>query len=263
MLKSMRIEPKPQPPAAASAWMIVSDWVLFGSVETSVFQGFGASNSCPGTVVVLGQAVVVVVLGREVELEVLEEVEVELVVGCEVEVDELVLELLELELVELELVEVELEEVVVVETRVVEVLVVEVDVELVVGCDVDVEELEEVLLLEELVLDDVLVVVTRVDEVLVVDVVVVVVFFLRSVVVLVWATPQAHAMQACPSAQSAAVSHCSPAAGSTRPSPQVERGASNRRRFRARALNVPAIDAHDVSSTFAFRRTLRSVPHAA
>jgi len=85
MLKSMRIEPKPHPPAAASAWMMPSEVALFGSVETSVFHGFGASKSRPGTVVVDvledDFAVDVVVVGTVVvELLVVELVVVGLVV---------------------------------------------------------------------------------------------------------------------------------------------------------------------------------------
>jgi hypothetical protein len=267
MLKSMRIEPKPQPPAAFSALTMVSDCVFLGSVETSVFHGFGASKSCPPTVVVV-PPVVVVVGGRDVEdeedvevLELDEEVgrdvdvllDVELVVGREVEVDvevelvvgfdvdvELLDEELELDDEELlELVDVELDED---------------DVEVVVSCVVD-------------ELDEVLVVATRVDEVvgmrvvLVVDVVVVVGFFFRAVVVVV--PPHRHALQPRPSAQSAADSHSSPAATSTMPSPQDDLGASKCRRRVARALNDPDSTSHAPPSTFAFSRTLRSVPHAA
>src|SRR5436190_12928940 len=62
MLKSMRIDPKPQPPAAASAWMMVSELALFGSVETSAFHGFGAVKSPPRVVVVDPALVMVEVL---------------------------------------------------------------------------------------------------------------------------------------------------------------------------------------------------------
>jgi hypothetical protein len=147
MLKSIRIEPKPQPPAPFSAPMMVSDCVLFGSVDTSVFHGLGASKSRPESVVVV-TAVVVVVLGRDVELELLDdEVVLELVVGGRV----------------------------------------------VVG--------------------------SRVDDVLVVDVEVVVVRFFRASVV-VPSLVHTHAAHVSPPAQSSAVSHCSPASGSSRPSPQ-------------------------------------------
>src|SRR5262249_33910236 len=81
MLKSIRIDPKPQPPAAASAWTMPSDVALFGKLETSLFHGLGASKSCPGTVVLVEDPVCVVVLGREVEVE--EVVVVGLVVDVE------------------------------------------------------------------------------------------------------------------------------------------------------------------------------------
>src|SRR5438128_265532 len=141
--------------------MMPSEVVLFGSVDTSVFQGFGAVKSCPRTVVVVVEPPAVVVLGREVEGEVLDDVGLEVVVA-EVEVGE----------------------------------------EVVVGFVVDV----------------------------------VVVVFLRAAVLTESAPPpHSHASQGWPSAQSAAVSHCSPPALSRRPSPQVDRGASKRRRPVARA----------------------------
>src|SRR5438445_3708219 len=115
MLKSIRMDPKPQPPAAASAWMMPSDVALLESVEMSLFHGFGASKSRPGMVVVVTD----VVVGREVEVDVLE---LEEDVGddvLEVVVDEVE------DVVELELLELELEEVL-------EVLVAEVEVVLVV-----------------------------------------------------------------------------------------------------------------------------------
>src|SRR5947209_15811737 len=68
MLKSIRMDPKPQPPAAASAWMMPSEVALLESVEMSVFHGFGASKSRPGMVVVVTD----VVVGREVEVDVLD-----------------------------------------------------------------------------------------------------------------------------------------------------------------------------------------------
>ena len=145
-------------------------------------------------VVVLGREVEVevvedvdeLVLGRDVELDVLDDVD-ELVLGRDVELDvlddveELVLgrEVLEL---------VEEDDVVVLELVVADV---EVDVELVVGFVVDVEDGE--LVVE---LDEVLVGGTRVDDVLVVDVEVVVVFrFRASVVVTDPPLTQAHAVQ--------------------------------------------------------------------
>lgn len=229
MLKSMRIEPKPQPPAAASAWMMPSEAALLGSVETSVFHGFGASKSWPGTVVV----VVVPVLA----VDVLEEdgdvaVELEDDVG-----EDVVLGLV--------------------------VAVVAVAVDVVAGFVVDVDEVDELVEVEllEVALEDVVVVGTRVDEVLVVDVVLVVVLFRRAAFALDDPVPHVHASQTWPSAQSAAVSHCSPPSGSTRPSPQVDLGASKRRRLVARALNVPLSDAQE-SSTTACRRTPRRAPHA-
>src|SRR5262245_6903582 len=89
MLKSMRSVPVPQPPAAASAWMMPSDVPLFGSVEMSVFHGLSASKSRPATVVVDTALVLVdVVLGRDVE--VLDDD----VVGRDVEVLDVVLDVL-------------------------------------------------------------------------------------------------------------------------------------------------------------------------
>ena len=58
----------PQPPAADNAWMIPSEVELFGSVETSVFHGFGASKRPPPAIVVGGVAVVVVVVWRLVDV---------------------------------------------------------------------------------------------------------------------------------------------------------------------------------------------------
>ena len=122
---------------------------------------------------------------------------------------------------------------------VVDVLVADVDVELVVGVVVDVE-----------VRDDV------VDEE---EVRVVVVVFFRALDV----TPQMHVLQVSPPAQSGAVSHSSPAPESRRPSPQADAAAVKRRRFVAWAVNVPVRVVQAGSSTFAARRTLRSVPHVA
>jgi len=101
-------------------------------------------------------------------------------------------------------------------------------------------------------------------EVLVVAVVVVVVFF-RRVAALEESepSPQTHAVQSWPSAQSVAVSHCSPAAASTQPSPQLDARASKRRWPLARALNVPVKELQEVSSTLVFIRMPRRVPHAA
>src|SRR5689334_1591181 len=103
MLKSMRSEPVPHPPAVLSAWMMPSDVALFGRVETSVFHGFGASNRRPPIaveVVVLDvdttvleldddvvEVVVLVVGGRDVDVVV---VVVVLVVGGRDVVDVLV-----------------------------------------------------------------------------------------------------------------------------------------------------------------------------
>src|SRR5262245_35914449 len=64
--------------------MMPSEVALFGSVETSVFQGFAAVKSCPGTVVVVVEPLVVVVLERDVD--VLDDVVLELFVA-ELEVD--------------------------------------------------------------------------------------------------------------------------------------------------------------------------------
>jgi len=179
MLKSMRNDPKPQPPAAASAWMMPSDVALFGSVETSVFHGFGASKSRPASVVVVAGLVVVDVLDEVVEDDdVL--VDVLAVLGA---VDEDV----------------------------------DVAVELVVGgvVDVEVEVLDDDV---ELVLVDVG---GRVVDVLVVEVEVVVGFFLRARAV----SPHEQPAHGSPSVQSADVSHVSPAAASSRPSPQVDAAA--------------------------------------
>ena len=221
--------------------MMPSEVALLGSVETSVFHGFGASKSCPGAVVVVVEPLV------EVDVVEDDEVEVELVVGITVDVEELVLgrDVLELEAVDDDVVL----EIVVAEVEV------EVEVEVVVGFVVDVDEVVEVELLE-LALEDVL------NEVLVVDVEVVVAFFRLAALAVDDPLPHTHASQAWPSAQSATVSHCSPPSASSRPSPQVDLGAWKRRRLVARALNVPINDAQDASSTIARIRTLRSAPHA-
>jgi len=216
--------------------MMPSEVPLFGSVETSVFHGLGASKSCPGTVVVdvLEDVVVdgvvvveLVVVGLVVDVDVLEDVVVDGVVAVELVVVGLV----------------------VVELLVVELLVVDglVVVELV----VDVDEVE-----------DVVVVGRRVDEVVVDEVAVVVVFFFLPSVVVDVSLPQRHLVHVCPGRQSAAVSHCSPAAVSSLPSPHVDGFASKRRRFTARALNVPVRRLHDARSTFARSRASRRAPHA-
>ena len=226
MLKSMRIDPKPHPPAAASAWMIPSEVALFGSVETSVFHGFGASKSRPGTVVV----------------DVLEDdVAVDVVVVGTVVVELLVVELVVVGTVVVELLVVGL---VVVELVVVELVVVNVVV-------VDVDELE-----------DVVVVGTRVDDVVVDEVTVVVGFFFRPSVAVDVSVPQRHLLHVCPARQSAAVSHCSPAAGSRRPSPHVDGVPSKWRRFAPRAANVPVTMLHDARSILARSRASRIAPHA-
>ena len=224
--------------------MMPSDALLLGSVKTSVFHGFGAWKSWPGTVVVVADPVVVVVLGRDVD---------ELVLGRDVEVD--VDEVLGRDVLELDDVD---------DDVVVELVVagIELDVVVVVGFVLDVEEVDDVVAVELLELDDVLVVGTRVDEVLVVDVDVVVVFRLRAAVAVEVSLPQTHATHASPPAQSAAISHSSPAAASIVPSPQVDFGATKSRRFAPRARNVP-LNAVHASSTFAFSRTPRSEPHAA
>src|SRR5215468_10439315 len=63
MLKSIcRRFPFPQPPAAASAPMIDADCGLGASALTSVFHGFGASNSPASVLVVVAPTDVVVVV---------------------------------------------------------------------------------------------------------------------------------------------------------------------------------------------------------
>src|SRR5690242_10134318 len=278
MLKSIRIEPVPQPPAVLSAWTMPSDVPLFGSVEMSVFQGLSASKSRPATVVVGTLLVLVeVVLGRDVDvLELVDDVEVdvELVVGrlvdVEVEVEVVVGRLVEVEVVGGAVVDVAVD--VVVGT------VVDVDVEVVVGRlvevddEVDVDDEVEVVVggvvdedvevvvgtaVDEELLDDVEVA-GRVLEVLVVELEVVVVFFLRAIAVAAHTQPP----HGPPAPQSASVSHSSPAVTSTMPSPQADAPAVKRRRVVARADSVPASDAHADSSTFAASRTPRSAPHA-
>jgi hypothetical protein len=206
-----------------SAWIIESDCVLFGSVDTSVFHGLSASNRRPDGAVVGVAAVVdvLVLLELVVGACVLDDVEVDDVVGRFVDED----------------VEVGDED---------ELLV---DEDEVVAVVVDVED--EV--------DDDVVLGGRVVDVLVVevDVVVVVVFFLRAVS----SKPQTQPVHASPAGQSAAVSHVSPAAASSRPSPQLDADAVNARRAVRRAISVPSIVAHE-SATFAFRRTFRSAPQA-
>src|SRR5262249_18876421 len=118
MLKSMRSDPKPQPPAAASAWMMPSEVALFGRPETSVFHGFAASKSWPPSVVV----VVELAGGPEVDVAVLEVAVEEVDVELEVERD--------VEVVDLSVDVDELDDVVEVEARVVEVDELVVDVEL-------------------------------------------------------------------------------------------------------------------------------------
>jgi hypothetical protein len=118
------------------------------------------------------------------------------------------------------------------------------DVELVVALVVEVELLE---------LDvEAVVVVSVVVEVLVV------VGVFRWVVVVVEdePPPQTQASHDSSAGQSAALSHCSPASTSIRPSPQVDRGASKSRRLVARALKVPTSAVQEESSTRAFSRTL-------
>ncbi len=121
--------------------------------------------------------------------------------------------------------------------------------------DVEVED-EDVL---DVVVGRVLVVATTV-EVLVVDVEVVVVFFLLA---LEAAVPHAQPTQGSPSAHGAEVSHCSPAAASSRPSPQVDAGAVKCRRPVPRAMKEPTMVVHAGSSTLALSRTPRRVPHVA
>jgi len=121
--------------------------------------------------------------------------------------------------------------------------------------DVEVED-DDVL---DVVVGRVLVVATTVD-VLVVDVEVVVVFFLLA---LEAAVPHAQPTQGSPSAHGAEVSHCSPPAASSRPSPQMDAGAVKCRRPVPRAMKEPTMVVHAGSSTFALIRTPRSVSHAA
>jgi hypothetical protein len=199
MLKSMRNDPNPQPPAAASAWMMPSEVALFGSVEMSVFHGFAASKSRPGRVVVETVLVVVLVAGRVVDDVVEDEELLEVVGEVAVEVE------------------------------------VEVEVELVVGFVLEVADVELVLVE----------VVCRVVDVVEVEVVVVLFFRVLD------AFPQPQVVQGSPPAQSAALSHCSPTSGSSRPSPQTDAAAVKRRRFVARAANVALRVPHAGSSTFA------------
>jgi hypothetical protein len=151
----------------------------------------------------------------------------------------------------------------------------EVDVELevvvgrVVGDDVDVEvdavvedDVELVLGVAVELVDDVEVagavdVAGCVLDVLVVELEVVVVFLLRATAVI--AHVQAPHGPSGP--QSGAVSHSSPAATSTRPSPHVEAPAVKRRRFTPRAASDPVSVAHPDSSTLAASRTPRRSPH--
>lgn len=206
---------------------MASDDALFGSVETSVFHGFGASKSWPESVVVVppttvvGVTVVVddevelddeLVVGRDVELEVDVEVEaeVDVVLGRDVVVDD------EVEVVVGRVVDddVELDDEleVVVGTLVVVGLV---DVEEVDDEDDDVVALDEVELLVE--------VLWRVD-VLVVEVDVVVVFF-RLAEAVVAPAPHVQLVHGSPPAHGTVVSHCSPASASRRPSPHVDASA--------------------------------------
>src|SRR5262245_2824484 len=233
MLKSMRRTPVPQPPAAVSAWMIWSEVALFGCVETSVFQGFDASKSWPSTVVEVTVLVVVVVLGRDV-----------VVLGRDVDV--LAVEVVEDEVLEDDVLEPGDDELdVELEVDVVR----EVEVELDVVEDDEVVERGAGLVVVEMVGREVeLLVVVEVDVVL----------FFRLFELRLDAHVQA--LQPCPP-QSAAVSHSSPAATSSRPSPQVDAGAVNCRRFAPRPTKVAVRLVH-ASSTCAFRRTWRSGPHA-
>ena len=217
--------------------------MLFGSVETSVFHGLSASKSRPDGAVVGVAAVLVVVVLLELVVGacVLDDVEVDDVVGRLVDAD----------------VEVELDEDV--DGREVDD---EVDVDVVVARVVDVEllddEEDEMLVDDEDVVD--VVVAGRVVDVVVVDVevVVVVVFLFRAVS----SKPQTQPVHASPAGQSASVSHVSPAAASSRPSPQLDADAVNARRAVRRATSVPSMVAHE-SATFTFRRTFRSAPQAA
>jgi len=198
MLKSMRIDPNPQPPAAPSAWMIPSEVALFGSVETSVFQGLAAVKSPPSVVVVDPLAVVVVEL-----LDVVDDAVVVVVVVV----------------------------IVVVVGRVVEVVAVVVE----------------------------LVAVVAVVDVVERRVVVVVGFFRLALTPML----QVHSTHSSSTGQSAALSHCSPAAVSSQLSPQTDAVAVNRRRFVPFAENAPTSVVQVASATFAVSRTSRSVPHAA
>ena len=150
----------------------------------------------------------------------------------------------------------------------------EVDVDVVVERVVDVELLDdeedellvdddEVLAADVLVDDDDdvdVVVAGRVVDVVVVDVevVVVVVFFFRAVS----SKPQTQPVHASPAGQSAAVSHVSPAAPSSRPSPQLDADAVNARRAVRRATSVPP-SWHTSRRPSRFSRTFRSAPQAA
>jgi hypothetical protein len=72
---------------------------------------------------------------------------------------------------------------------------------------------------------------------------------------------QLQSMQDVPSRQGTPVSHASPAPASSRRSPQAEAGAAKRCGLTPRAVSVPVMVVQPASSTFAFRRTLRSPPH--
>ena len=114
------------------------------------------------------------------------------------------------------------------------------------------------------VVEVVAVVVELVAVVAVVDVVerrvVVVVDFFRLALT---PRPQVHSTHSSSTGQSAALSHCSPAAVSSQPSPQTDAVAVNRRRFVPFAENAPTSVVQVASATFAVSRTSRSVPHAA
>jgi len=266
MLKSMRSVPVPQPPAADNAWMMPSDVPLFGSVETSVFHGFGAWKSWPGTVVVGAEVVVVVVLGRVVDVLAVDDVmdDEELL-----EVDAVVVvDVLDVVGTVASVVDVDVEVVVggsiVVDVEVVVVLGFDVDV-LDVDVLVDDDVLADVEVLDDVEDDEVVergaveVVVVgmvgRVVEVLVVTVEVVVVFLLWPLNALAQLQP----MHGSP-AQSAEVSHSSPAPGSSRPSPQTEAAAVSCRRFAPRLLRVAVRVVQAGVSTCALSRTWRRVP---
>jgi hypothetical protein len=138
-------------------------------------------------------------------------------------------------------------------------------VEVVVLVEVLVEEVVELLVDEEAVVE-VLVLDVVLTDVLVLDVVVVdslVVLVVDVLVVVVVGSSQVQASEhGAPFSQAWPVSHASPPAASSWPSPQVERVAEKAFAFCLRAFSFATTRSHSGASTFATKASFVRVPHA-